>query len=113
MVKHIAKMVRSPIGRCVLWTLSVAIVIVSGSTYYWTWLSGNGSPSDTIRNLVLVTVSIIGLPLVFWRSLVAERQVETSRLTLANERFQKGAEMLSAQDLHEQRLSCPDVRESE
>ena len=100
MVRRIATTVRSPVVRCVVWAMFVIIVVVVGSALRWTWLSGNDSPSDTIRNLILVTMAVIGLPLAFWRSLVASRQVETSRLTLANERFQKGAEMLSAPDLH-------------
>ena len=64
--------------RCVLWALFVVIAIVAGSVFWWAWLSGNDTASATIRNLILVAVAIVGLPLAIWRSLVAERQVETS-----------------------------------
>ncbi len=78
----------------VLIAIGVAVVC------YWEWLSDGESPSATIRNLILVAAAVIGLPLAIWRSLVAERQVEMSRLSIANERYQKGVEMLSSPELH-------------
>ena len=70
---------------------------------FWGWLSDGESSSTTIRNLSLVIAAIIGLPLAIWRSIVAERQAdaaqrqsETARRGLLNERYQKGAEMFGS-----------------
>ena len=69
----------------------------------WKWLSEGESNSDTIRNVGLVIAGAIALPLALWRSLVAQRQAEaaqrqafTAQFRLAEDRFQKGAEMLGS-----------------
>ena len=60
----------------------------------WDWLADGESPGATLRNLTIVGAAIIGLPLALWRSVVAHRQAETTRLGLANDKYQNGAEML-------------------
>ena len=85
------------------WVMFVLIGTAVFSIVFWCWLRGGESGSTTIRNLGLVTAAIIGLPLVIWRSIVAERQAataqrqsETAEHGLLNERYQKGAEMLGS-----------------
>ena len=66
---------------------------------FWCWLSNGESGSTTIRNLGLVIAAAIALPLAVWRSIVAEKQAKTAQLSLLNERYQKGAEMLDSGEL--------------
>ena len=66
---------------------------------FWCWLRDGESGSNTIRNLSLVLVAIIGLPLAIGRSILAQRQAETAQRSLLNERYQKGAEMLGSEML--------------
>ena len=74
---------------------------------HWGWIVTE-SGSTIIRNLGLVIGGIIALGLAFWRLVVADRQskaaqeqADTSRRSLMNERYQKGAEMLGSQVLAE------------
>ncbi len=69
----------------------------------WNWFSEGESNSGTIRNIGLVLAGLVALPLALWRSLVAQRQAEaaqrqafTAQEGLANDRYQKGAEMLGS-----------------
>ena len=95
----------------------VVFVLIASGVFlimFWDWLSveeSNGvtirkSGNEIIRNLGLVIAAIIGLPIVIWRSMVAERQAiasqrqaETAQRSLLNERYQKGAEMLGSEML--------------
>ena len=61
------------------------------------WLLADESGSTTIRNLGLVLAGLIALPLAIWRGLVAEKQADAAQLSLRNERYQKGAEMLGSE----------------
>ena len=81
-----------------IWVVLVVTAVSVISIMYWDWLSieSNGS---TIRNIVLVAVAMIALPLAIWRSTVAERQAKTAQRGLLNERYQKGAEMLGSEVL--------------
>ena len=67
------------------------------------WLStvppNRESPSTTIRNFGLVVGGVIAIAVAIWRSIVANRQAETSERGLLNERYQKGAEMLGSEFL--------------
>ena len=70
----------------------------------WKW--AEGSNSEVLRNLALVLLGVIGLPLAIWRSIVAHRQTQASlrqaqisERGLLNERYQKGAEMLGSETL--------------
>ena len=76
----------------------VLAVAVSFSVNYWGWL---GSNANTIRVIALVVGGVIAVILALWRSMIAERQASaarsqsaTAQLSLLNERYQKGAEML-------------------
>ena len=80
----------------------VAVLIISGglSWRYWGDLHGNlDSLSTTIRNLGLVVAGIEAILLAAWRSMVAQRQADTSQQGLLNERYQRGAEMLGSEVL--------------
>ena len=72
-------------------------------TAVWNWISQGESNSGTIRNIGLVLAGLVALPLALWRSWVAQRQAEaaqqqahTAQFRLAEDRFQKGAEMLGS-----------------
>ena len=79
--------------------VGIAAAAVAPSILFWEWLSGEESGSTTIRNIALVVAGAIALGLALWRSLVAERQADTAQLSLLNERYQKGAEMLGSKVL--------------
>ena len=92
------------------WLVVVLVVIAIGvalSIWKWEWmrLDSDGkvleSGSTTIRNLGFVIAGVIALIFAIWRSIVAQSQVDASRLQaetgqrgLLNERYQRGAEML-------------------
>ena len=97
------------------WVYSVYVVIILGAAgclayRYWEDLPENAGHA---RNFILVVAALIGLPLAIWRSVVADRQSktaqqqsetaqqqsETAQRGLLNERYQKGAEMLSSEYL--------------
>ena len=63
---------------------------------FWGWLSDGGGESNSavLRNISFMVAGIIGLTLAGWRSLIAQKQAETSESGLQNDRYQKGAEML-------------------
>ena len=63
---------------------------------FWGWLSDGGGESNSavLRNISFMVAGIIGLTLAGWRSLIAQKQAETSEKGLQNDRYQKGAEML-------------------
>ena len=89
-----------------VWTLLVLGVAGSVSITYWGWLTDGESGSTTMRNVVLAVVALVALPLAIWRSVVAEKQVyttqrqyETARLGLLNERYQRAADMLGSKVL--------------
>lgn len=83
---------------CIVVGVAVVVILIS----FWSWLSKGESGSATIRNLSLIIAGPIALWLGIWRAKVADRQskaaqsqVETAQRSLLNERYQKGAEMLS------------------
>ena len=59
------------------------------------------SKSAIARNIVLIIATVVALPLALWRLVVADRQSKTARLSLLNERFRQGAEMLVGSQLVE------------
>ena len=67
-------------------TLGVAVYI---SVLCWKGLLGDAGHA---RNVILVVAALISLPLLIWRSKVAQS-------SLLNERYQKGAEMLGSEVL--------------
>ena len=91
------------------WIMVWAVLLVTATIIAWvkfpTWLMGGESGSTTIRNLGLVILAGVGLPLAVWRSIIAERQAqaaqrqsEVAAQSLLNDRFQRGAEMLGHPD---------------
>ena len=92
-----------------------AVILVAATVITWikypAWLTGGESASTTIRNLGLVVLAAVGLPLAIWRSVVAERQaraaerqIDIARQGLLNDRFQKGTEMLGHPDMASVRI---------
>ena len=96
-------------GRFALWTILLIFLLVVGIVFaiadwgaIWEWLQeGDSRESNgaTLRNVGLVIAAVIALPLAIWRSLVAQRQVDTAERGLLNERYQKSAEMLGSEVL--------------
>lgn len=83
---------------------ALAIAAIAGSIIAFPeWLTAAETASVTIRNLGLLIVALVALPLAVWRSVVAGRQAktaqqqaETAQQGLRNERYQKAAEMLGS-----------------
>lgn len=72
------------------------VVMIVGSIAVltpWPWVLIH---HEKLRNLALVAAGVIAVPLAIWRAWVAERQAETARRSLLNERDQKAAEMLGS-----------------
>ena len=82
-----------PKGVCIVFLLVgvVTVAAVFFSVTYWDWLHTN---TDTVRVMTLMAGGVIAVILTLWRSMIAERQANTAQLSLLNERYQKGAEML-------------------
>ena len=89
-------------------------ILISGAVlvyWHWEWLVtgtlGREAGSTTVRNLGLIAGGLIAIWVAIWRGVVADRQAraswdqtETSRRSLLNERYQKGAEMLGSTVLY-------------
>ena len=83
--------------------MTVLLIAICLSIVCWDWLKSN---ADTIRVIALMVGGAIAVILTLWRSMIAERQAdttqrqsETAQLGLLNERYQKGAEMLGSEVL--------------
>lgn len=66
------------------------------------------SQSAAIRNIGLVLAAIIGLPFLVWRSVVAQKQVDTAAEALFNDKINAAAD-----DLHARRLATMNPGENE
>ncbi len=92
--------VRRWLRRVPAWVLPafVAVAAVGAAVCWWDWLRCEQEPfesnGETLRNIALILVAIVGLPLALWRNLTAYKQAETAARGLRNERYQKGADML-------------------
>lgn len=91
-----------------LWISMLVAVLTAGAVLVlvtvplgalWDWLVGDESGSATVRNLGLVIVGLIAIPLAVWRALVAQDQAHSARHSMLNDRFQRGAEMLGSEAL--------------
>ena len=86
----------------VLATACVLALIFHETFGEWViWLVKDESNSAIVRNIVLIIAAVVALPLALWRLVVADRQSKTARLSLLNERFRQGAEMLVGSQLVE------------
>ena len=84
--------------------LAVLVPILVGvylTVEHWCWLTGNGneSPGATVRNVSLVIAGPVTLILAFWRIHVAQRQAETARSSLHDERYRAAVGMLENKQL--------------
>ena len=97
------------------WIIAWALLLLAATITAWikcpTWLTRGESGSTTIRNVGLVILAAVGLPLAIWRSVIAERQAqaaqrqsEIAEQNLLNIRFQKGVEMLGHPDIESVRI---------
>ncbi len=98
------------------WIMAWTVFLVAGVAVIWVrdpaWLTDGESASTTIRNLGLVVLGAVGLPVAIWRSVIAARQAEAAQRqseiaeqNLLNDRFQKGAEMLGHPDIASVRIA--------
>ena len=78
------------------------IIVILTSAFLWLCIFPEEKGSEALRNVVLIVVAIIGLPLVLWRSIVAAEQVEMaaeqvkiSQRGQRNEYYHKALEMLA------------------
>lgn len=90
----------------VVFTALVSLALTNGEIASWKYWQADENKSEVLRNLGLVTLGIIGLPLAIWRSMTAFRQSETANRQadlaekgLIIDRYQKGAQMLESNDL--------------
>ena len=105
----------SRIPRLIFWIVTMSIEVVytiilisafeTGGIVELSRSAGE-TISTTIRNISLPILALVALQVAVWRSTVAERQadaaqqqVDSSRQSLLNERYQKGAEMLGSEVL--------------
>ena len=93
----------------VMFLAFVILGVLLWCNWQWAW-EPRGEP---LRNLALILLGVIGLPLAIWRSIVAHRQTQASlrqaqisyeqtqisERGFLNERYQKGAEMLGSETL--------------
>lgn len=97
-LSRITKIGPWPLG-IIIWTLVILVGVGVASAENWDWLSNDESRIATIRNIILVVIGVVALPLALWRSLVAANQLVTAQRSLLGERYQKGAEMLNGNSL--------------
>ena len=71
----------------------VGIGVALAALTPWAWVLAH---HEALRNLALVAAGAFAVPLAIWRAWVAQRQAETARRSLLNERDQKAAEMLGS-----------------
>ena len=106
-------LVASFVGAGVLWCLQrigeswrmrfaiaalAQIVIAVGyiTAYNWDWLSGSGSPSDTIQNVGLGIAAVLTLIFVIWRERIASNVAADKLSDSLAERYQNGARMMAS-----------------
>lgn len=58
-----------------------------------------GNPYSDLRNIGLVLLGLIGMPLALWRSVIAFQQHHLSERGFIIDRYQKGAQMLESNEL--------------
>ena len=102
--KAFVRWCRGGAGRAVgVLVAGVIVVAVELAASLWPHFRAGGPPaggaeplSATIRNLALIVGGVVAVILALWRIRVSEKQAQTARLGLLNERFQRDAEMLGS-----------------
>ena len=78
--------------------IAVALIFlmlsVIATVSYWDCLSANETTGSTLRNVAVIIAGLVALPLAIARILVVGDQADTADRSLANDRYQRGAEML-------------------
>ena len=74
--------------------LTFLIVSVIATVRYWGCLSAGETFGGTLRNVAVIIAGLVALPLAIARILVVGEQADTADRSLANDRYQRGAEML-------------------
>ena len=66
----------------------------------WTNIAGpDADPSALLRNLGWLLITAIGLPLIIWRSVIAQRQLDVAQKGQFSDRYAKAAAMLSDESM--------------
>ena len=94
-ISFLLQMVKSS-GFWIATAAAVAVVEIALTVLYWDWLRDSEPGSVTLRNVGLMVAASLALVLAIWRALVADRQANTAREALLNERYQRAAEMLGS-----------------
>lgn len=68
---------------------------------YWNCLSEGETIGSTLRNVAVIMAALVALPLAITRILVVGGQADTAEGSLANDRYQRGAEMLGRDEKQE------------
>ena len=105
-IRLVLKHIRARLRLYLLWLALVgtAAAGIWSLVNFWDWLQieqvgdavNRESGSTTLRNIGLVVAGVVALPLALWRSWVAQRQADTARQSLLNERYQQSAAMLGS-----------------
>ena len=78
--------------------LGFLVVSIIAAAYFWNCLSAGESVGSTLRNVAVIVAGLVALPLAIARVLVVGDQADTADRSLANDRYQRGAEMLGHED---------------
>ena len=91
-----------PLRSKVVWAFFAVLAIGVGLSW-WKWDDlhhGQAAPDiEVVGGLGLLLGGAEAILLALWRSWVGAQQLNTAQLTLSNERYQRGAEMLGHQSL--------------
>ena len=80
--------------------LIILIISIIATVSYWDCLSADESLGSKLRNVAVIIAGLVAFPLAIARILVVGGQADTAERSLANDRYQRGAEMLG----HEQEI---------
>lgn len=75
-------------------TFGLLIISAAFAYSYWDCLSAGETFGSTLRNVAVIIAGVIAFPLAITRILVVGGQADTADRSLANDRYQRGAEML-------------------
>lgn len=71
------------------------------------------NPAENIRNLGLAAVTVVGLPFLVWRSIVAQKQADVAEQGLITDRINKAVEGLGAEKIVKRVIETPRYRKKD
>lgn len=91
-------------SRLALVTIAALALLITVAAIWW-------DSSDEVRNFGLIAAAVIALPLAIWRSRVSERQAETARRALLDERFSRAVSWLTSEDARVRTMAVEVLRQ--